>query len=84
MGRKLLESTTRMSREEAGEKLEEIAGKLGEGRLELSSGDNAVELQPGRRVEFEIEVEEEADGDTSLEIDIEWIRDEEGSDIEIR
>ena len=61
-----------MSREDAGEKLHNLADKISEGQVELKAGNDSVNLQPADQVEFELDVEKEADGDLSIEIEVEW------------
>ncbi|QGA80489.1 amphi-Trp domain-containing protein [Candidatus Nanohalobium constans] len=84
MERKLLNSTKKMSRKEAGEKLHNLADSIAEGYVKLKSGENSVDLQPGEQVEFELEVEKEEDGDTSIEIEVEWPETEKTENIEIQ
>ncbi|MFP4229808.1 MAG: amphi-Trp domain-containing protein [Candidatus Nanohaloarchaea archaeon] len=83
MSQKLLKTTKKMSRAEAGEKLHSLADKISEGQVKLKSGENSVNLQPGEQVELEIEVEKEADGDTSIEIEVEW-PEKQDEDLEIQ
>lgn len=83
MSRKLLQTEKSMSREEASEKLHELADKVAEGRVELSSGQDTVELTPADNLEFELEVEEEQDGDVSIEVELEWSDETSDSDLEI-
>ncbi|WEL19604.1 amphi-Trp domain-containing protein [Candidatus Nanohalococcus occultus] len=82
MSKKLLKTETVMSRQNAAEKLHGIADKIADGRLELTTGNDSVTLEPADRVEFEIQVEEEMDGDMSLEVEIEWSPND-SEDIEI-
>lgn len=67
-----------MSREEAAEKIHDLADKISEGEVELKSGKDSVDLQISDKVEFELDVEEENDGETSIEIEIEWKKDSTG------
>lgn len=83
MTEKLLKTESKMSRTEAAEKLHEIADKVGEGKIELSSGNDSVSLTPADNVEFQIEVEEEKDGDLSIEVEIEWNDQETNEKVEI-
>ena len=83
MTNKLFRTEKHMSREEASQRLKKISEKLGEGKLELKSGENSVILEPDEQVEFEIEVEQESDGDMSLEIEVEWSENSR-EDIEIK
>lgn len=82
MSRKLLKTEEMMDRSEAAEKLHSLADKIAEGKVELSAGENSVELRPAEKVEFELEVEEEADGEMSIEVEIEW-SDKEDQSVEI-
>jgi amphi-Trp domain-containing protein len=84
MSRKLLKTTEKMSREDAAEKLHSLADKIGEGQVELKSGNDSVSLQPGKHVEFELDVEEEEDGDISIEIEVEWPEAGNGENLEIQ
>lgn len=72
MSRKLLKTTKKMSREDAAEKLHNLADKIGRGQVELRAGNDSVNLQPGEQLEFELDVEKEEDGDISIEIELEW------------
>jgi hypothetical protein len=40
-------------------------------------------LRPSESCEFELKVEEESDGEISLEIEFEWYEDEENAELEI-
>lgn len=84
MSRKLLKTTNKMSRREAGEKLHSLADKISEGQVELKSGNDSVTLQPADQVEFELDVEKEEDGDISIEIEVEWPEKGSSGDIEIQ
>ena len=84
MSRKLLQTETVMSREDAAEKLHNLADKISEGRVELETGDNSVELHPAERLEFELDVEEESDGDISIEVEIEWSKEQKEEKVEIK
>lgn len=79
MSRKLLKTEEKMNRSDAAAKLHNLADKINEGKLKLSNGKDNVELIPANRLEFELEVEEETSGETSIEIELEW---QEGSDEE--
>lgn len=83
MSKKLLKSETFVNRQEAAEKLRNMADKIQEGKLTLESGNDSVELHPAERVEFEIDVEEESDGDISIEIELEWPEDDSQEDVKI-
>ena len=72
MAQKLLKSTQKLSREEAGAKLREIAQKMEDGRITLESGSDSIAMEPAEEVEFELDVEREEDGDLSIEMEIEW------------
>lgn len=84
MSRKLLKTTNKMAREDAAEKLHNLADKMGEGQVELKAGNDSVTLQPADRVEFELDVEEEEDGDISIEIEVEWPTRKSSNNIEIQ
>lgn len=73
-----------MNREDAAEKLHNLADKIGEGQVELKAGNDSVSLQPGEQVEFELDVEKEDDGDISIEIEVEWTESRDREDIEIQ
>ena len=83
MARKLLRTESMMGRDEAAEKLHELADKIGDGKVELKAGEDSIELTPSERVEFEIEVEEETDGDISIEVEVEWAKDSQNEGLEI-
>ena len=83
MSRKLLKTKSRMSREEASEKLHSLADKINEGNVELKSGQDSVSLSPADQLELELEVEEEEDGDVSIEVELEWPDNSEGASLEI-
>lgn len=83
MVNKLIKIEKRMNRGEAANKMRDIADKIEEGELNLSSGNDSVELRPSELVEFELEVEEEQDGDLSLEMEIEWSKDDAEDELEI-
>ena len=82
MEKKLFSSEKKMSRREASERIQKIAERLGEGKIELSSGQDSISLEPADQVELEIEVEEESDG-KSIEIEVEWSENS-SEDIEIK
>ena len=83
MSRKLLRKESMMERDEAAEKLHELADKIGDGKVEIKAGEESIELTPSDSVEFEIEVEEETDGDISIEIEVEWAKDSQNEGLEI-
>ena len=83
MSRKLLRTESMMSREDAAQKLHDLADKIGDGRVELKAGEDSIELRPSDQVEFEIEVEEETDGDISIEMEVEWSEESQGENLEI-
>lgn len=84
MSQKLLRTERNISREDATEKLHDLADKIGEGKIELKVGNDSIELHPADKVEFELDVEEESDGDLSVEIDIEWPKEKEEKELEIK
>ena len=83
MSRKLLKTQAKMSREEASQKLHDLADKIGEGEVSLKAGNDSVNLRPSENVEFELDVEEEKDGDISIEIEVEWPEKPETGDFQI-
>ena len=83
MSTKLLKTEETISRKEASEKMANLAEKIGEGELEIRSGEGSVKLEPSETVEFEVEVEEEQDGDLSLEVELEWSDKEDDRRLEI-
>lgn len=83
MTEKLLSTESSMTREEAADKMRDLADKIAEGRVELKTKDHSIELRPSERVDFEIEVEEEQDGDISIELEVEWSEKGKAGDIEI-
>lgn len=83
MSKKLLKTETRMSRDQAAEKMRDLADKISEGNVELKAGNDSVSLEPADEVEFELQVEEEADGEMSIEVEIEWNPENENKEVEI-
>lgn len=73
-----------MSRQDAAEKLHNLADKISEGQVKLKAGNDSVTLQPADQVEFELDVEKEDDGDISIEIEVEWPERQSSGDIEIQ
>jgi len=71
-----------MNREDASQKLHELADKMADGEITLSSVNDSITLNPADQVEFELDVEEE-DGDISIEIEVEWPENPENEEIEI-
>lgn len=83
MAEKLLSTASSMTREEAADKMRDLADKIAEGRVELKTQTDSIELRPSERVDFEIEVEEEQDGDISIELEVEWSKNKRSDDLEI-
>lgn len=83
MSRKLLRTESMMKKEDAAEKLHNLADKISDGKVELKAGQDSIELTPAERVEFELDVEEEEDGDISIEIEVEWTKDSREANLEI-
>jgi len=75
----IFSSEQNMSREEIAESMRSIAEGVIQGKVGLESGDSSIEVTPGENCEFEVKVEREDDGETSLEIELEW-NDEKGND----
>ncbi|WP_290819162.1 amphi-Trp domain-containing protein [Halovivax sp.] len=73
-----LERERDMSRDEIAEVLETFAGNLrGSDPIEVELGDRVVAIDPPETVEFELEIEDEPDGDAverSVEFELEWNR----------
>jgi amphi-Trp domain-containing protein len=84
MSRKLLNTETKLSREKASEKLHDLADKIGEGKVKLEAGQDSIELKPADHVEFELDVEEESDGEMSIEMELEWPKNARKGDLEIK
>jgi amphi-Trp domain-containing protein len=84
MSRKLLKTETKLSREKASEKLHDLADKIGEGKVKLEAGQDSIELKPADQVEFELDVEEESDGEMSIEMELEWPKNARKGDVEIK
>lgn len=79
----VFETEEKLETQEISERLRRIAERLEEGVLELESGSQSVSLNPPGRAEFEVKVERDSsDGETSLELEIEW-KDGEGVGLEI-
>lgn len=84
MSKILLEMEKQMSRAEIAENITKIAKGIEKGNVKLSAGEDSVNLEPNDGSEFEIKVEEEQDGELSLELEVEWMPGEkEQDDIEI-
>lgn len=83
MSKTLLKTEARMNRSEIAERIRTIADRLEEGTIELSSATDSVELHPPETAELEIKVEEESDGELSLEIEVEWNPSKTSDEIEI-
>ena len=84
MTEKLLGTEAIMAREEAAQKMRELADKISEGKVELKTDNESIELRPAERVEFELEVEEESDGDISIEVEVEWSQKEKSENVKIK
>jgi|APHM01.1.fsa_nt_gi hypothetical protein len=79
MERVLLEDEQKISRSEIAEKLVKISEGVEKGEINLTSGEDQVELHLNEICEFEIKVEEEGD-ELSLELEIEWNQNKEESE----
>lgn len=78
MEKTLLKDEQKISKEEIAEKLVQISQGVKRGDLTLNSGQEQVSMEFGDTPEFEIKVEEEGD-EMSLELEIEWNKNEEKS-----
>ena len=82
----LFETERRQSREDIAAYLRTVAEKLEAGReFSLSSGDQSVTLAPPAQPTFEVKAERETpsgggSGELSVEFEIEWDEDDEGTD----
>mgnify|MGYP006281498675 CR=1 FL=1 len=72
-----------ISRSQISDKIRRIADSVEEGEINLKAGGESVQLKPSEMCEFELKVEEESDGEISLEIEIEWNETEEEANLEI-
>ena len=81
--KELFYSEQKLSRTEIAEQLRKIAEGLDNGEVNLKSGSNSINVKPSERPELEVKVEEESDGEISLEVEIEWKEGEESSGLEI-
>ena len=71
-----------ISKTEIAEHLDRVSEKLKSGeRIKFKSNED-IELNPSENPEFEVKVEEEGN-ELSLEIEIEWDKDETSSNLEI-
>lgn len=77
MEKVLLKDEQKISKEEIAEKLVKISQGVKRGDLTLNSGQEQVIMEFSDTPEFEIKVEEEGD-EVSLELEIEWDKNEEG------
>lgn len=73
----------KISRSEISEKIRKIAEGVENGEINLKAGGESAQLRPSDRCEFELKVEEESDGEMSLEIEVEWYEDGEEANLEI-
>ena len=83
MSEKIFTSEQKLSRAEISEHLRKIAQGLDSGQVTLNSGNDSVNLEIPENSELEIKVEQEADGEKSLEIEIEWKQGQEENSLEI-
>ncbi|MEF8880249.1 MAG: amphi-Trp domain-containing protein [Candidatus Nanohaloarchaea archaeon] len=73
----------KMNKIEISEHIDKISEKLKADEPITFESDKSVKLTPSAQPEFEIKVEEESDGDISLEMEIEWNKKDESTDLEI-
>ena len=52
MSRKLLKTQAKITREEASQKLHDLADKIGEGEVSLKADDDLVNLRPSENVQI--------------------------------
>jgi amphi-Trp domain-containing protein len=81
----LFETEHRQRREDVATYLRTVADKLDSGgSITLESGDQSVTMDPPAEVEFEVKAEREgptdAPGELSIELELEWDEDADGSD----
>lgn len=77
MEKVLLKDEQKISKEEIAEKLVKISQGVKRGDLTLNSGEEQVAMEFSDTPEFEIKVEEEG-SEMSLELEIEWDKNEKG------
>lgn len=83
MSNVVFKNEEKISRSEISDNIRKIADGVEKGEINLKAGDDSVQLRPSSSCEFEIKVEEETDGELSLEMEIEWYSDGEDADLEI-
>lgn len=83
MSNVVFKNEEKISRPEISENIRKIADGLEKGEINLKAGEEAVKLSPSSSCEFEIKVDEETDGELSLEMEIEWNRNGDEADLEI-
>lgn len=72
MSKTVFKTEEMLNSSEISEHLRKIADGIEKEKVTLGSGEESVELRPSDRSEFEVKVEEEQDGEISLELEIEW------------
>lgn len=83
MSNVVFKNEKKISGSEVSNKIRKIADGLEKGEINLKAGGESVQLKPSRNCEFELKVEEESDGEKSLEIEIEWYGDGQDSELNI-
>lgn len=83
MSKKLFTSEQKLSRPEIAQYIRKIADGVESGEINLKSGQNSIDLHLSDMPELEVQVEQEADGEKSLEIEIEWKEGETEEGLEI-
>ena len=83
MSNVVFKNEEKLSRSDISDKIRKIADGVEKGEINLKAGDESGRLRPSKSCEFELKVEEESDGEISLEIEFEWYEDEENAELEI-
>ncbi len=83
MSNVVFKNEEKISRSDISDKIRRIADGMDKGEINLKAGEESVQLRPSETCEFELKVEEEKDGEISLEIEFEWYEDEENQQLEI-
>ena len=83
MSNVVFKNEEKLSRSDISDKIRKIADGVEKGEINLKAGYESARLRPSESCEFELKVEEESDGEISLEIEFEWYEDEENEELEI-